>query len=268
MDEQTASRPAPEPAGERTVRRRKKIQSVCILGIALLFAAAVTIWVGRPLLALSENPAQMRAWVEQRGFWGQAAFLGMMGLQVVLAVIPGEPFEIGAGYAFGALPGLLLCLIATAAGSAIVFGFTRLLGVRMVETFVSREKIASLRFLQSSKRLNLLIFLIFLIPGTPKDLITYCIGLTPMKLHTFLLLSTIGRIPSVISSTLGGAALGVHKFGAAGAILGATMVLSLAGILVYRRLCRKERLAEAEGESLQKTEPEPQLSPPASHGLE
>ena len=113
----------------------------------------------------------------------------------------------------------------------------------MVEAFVSREKIRSLGFIRDARRLNLLVFILFLIPGTPKDIITYFIGLTSMRLGVFLGLSTIARIPSVISSTRGGAALGLQNYGLAALVFVLTAAISGAGLLVYRRLSRKGEAA-------------------------
>ena len=98
----------------------------------------------------------------------------------------------------------------------------------------------SLKFMQSSRRLDLLVFILFLIPGSPKDILTYFVGLTPMKLSRFLVLSSIARIPSVISSTVGGAALGAQNYGFAIAVAVVTVAVSGAGILLYRHVCRAE----------------------------
>ena len=131
---------------------------------------------------------------------------------------------------------MLLCLVGAALGSVIIYGLTKQFGIRMVEAFVSREKIQSLKFLQNTKKLNILIFILFFIPGTPKDLFTYFIGLTPMKLRTFLILSSIARIPSVISSTIGGEALGLQNYTFAIAVFILTAAISGIGLLIYRKI--------------------------------
>ncbi len=228
---------------EKQYRRRRKIISG--ISFALLCALfGVVCFYAKPLMELVAEPERFRAWIEGQGLLGYVTFVAIMCLQVVIAVIPGEVVEIGAGYAFGAISGMLLCLVGVAIGSAIIYGFTKLFGYKMVEAFISREKIQSLKFIQSSKRLNLLVFLLFLIPGTPKDIITYFIGLTPMKLRTFLLISSVARIPSVISSTMGGHALGLQNYMFAVIVFAVTATVSLIGILIYRRICRKENQAE------------------------
>jgi uncharacterized membrane protein YdjX (TVP38/TMEM64 family) len=159
----------------------------------------------------------------------------MAALQVVFAVIPGEPVELGAGYTFGTVEGTVLCLAGDAAGTAVVFLFTKLFGIQLVEALVGREKLKAMRFLKSSRNLNMLVFLLLFIPGTPKDVLTYIIGLTPMKLTTFLIIASFARIPSVLTSTITGNALGVQDYRTAILVYAVTGVISLAGILIYRR---------------------------------
>lgn len=64
----------------------------------LVATGGLSLLVGGPLLRFIGDPAQFRAWVDAHGFWGRAAFVGMVFTQVVLAVLPGEPLEIAAGY--------------------------------------------------------------------------------------------------------------------------------------------------------------------------
>lgn len=96
------------------------------LGVAALVTALVVmgllVWlVGVPLVRFASQPERFRDWVDSHGFGGRLAYMGMVILQVVVALIPGEPFEIAAGYAFGAVEGTLLCLVASALGSVCVF---------------------------------------------------------------------------------------------------------------------------------------------------
>ncbi len=223
-----------------------------ILLIAALLAAfgAITLLFGEPLVRFAANPRQLRDLVDTLGPAGPLAMIGMMFLQVVVAFIPGEVFEIGAGYAFGAWYGLALCLIGTMAGSALIFLFTKKLGIRMAGNFLTVERINSLSFIRDSKRRNLLVFLLFFLPGTPKDVFTYFIGLTPMKFHTFVLLTSVARIPSVLTSTLGGDALGLQSYGTALLVFAVTGILSLAGLLIYRRIeiRENEKKLEKQGE--------------------
>ena len=215
-----------------TEAHKKKIYLFAIV-VALLFIAAVGYLVGKPMVDFVREPERFRAWVDAAGVWGR---VGMVIFQLIIALIPGEPLEMGAGYAFGAVEGTILCIAGCVVGSALVFLFVRRFGVKLVEVFFPREKIRSLRFLQDSRRLNLLTFIVFFIPGTPKDLLSYFIGLTDMKLGTWLLITAVARIPSIVTSTVTGDALGLKNYQFAIIAFGATLLLSLVGILVYRRL--------------------------------
>ena len=220
---------------EITEAHKKKIYLIAII-VALVFVGVVGYLVGKPMIEFVREPERFRAWVDSSGLWGRVAFVGMVVFQLIIAIIPGEPLEMGAGYAFGAVEGTLLCILGCAIGSALVFLFVRRFGVKLVEVFFSREKIRSLRFLQDSRRLNLLTFIVLFIPGTPKDLLSYFIGLTDMKLGTWLLITGVARIPSIVTSTVTGDALGLQNYQFALIAFGATLLLSLGGILVYRRL--------------------------------
>ena len=151
-----------------TEAHKKKIYLFAIV-VALLFIAAVGYLVGKPMVDFVREPERFRAWVDSSGFMSRVIFVGMVVFQLVIALIPGEPLEMGAGYAFGAVEGTILCIIGCVIGSALVFLFVRRFGVKLVEVFFPREKIRSLRFLQDSRRLDLLTFIVFFIPGTPKD---------------------------------------------------------------------------------------------------
>lgn len=219
--------------------------------VVVLFAVLVAWRIGVPMVQFVSQPQAFRDWVQEYGIWGKLLFVGMVILQVIVAIIPGEPLEIGAGYAFGAVEGTLLCLIGIVIGSTLVFLLVRKLGIRLVEVFFPIEKIRSLRFLQDSKRLNRLVFLVFFIPGTPKDLLCYFVGLTEMKLPTWVAISFFARIPSVVTSTLGGDALGTQSYLQAAIVFGAAGIISAVGLYFYHRLkaahaARKERRSQEE----------------------
>lgn len=191
------------------------------------------------MLQLAADPAKFRDWVQARGVVGKIAYMGMVILQVLVALIPGEPLEIAAGYAFGAIEGTLLCLGAATLGSLLVFGLVRRFGVKLVEVFFSREKLRSLRFLQSSGRRRILFAIIFILPGTPKDLLCYFAGLTDIPFATWLLLCSLGRLPSIITSTIGGDALGTQSYLSAAIVFAVTLAVSGLGVLAYRLIQKR-----------------------------
>jgi len=221
--------------------KKQKLAAILAAVLFLLIFAALTVFCGRPLIAAAEDPETFRTFIQSTGIWSRLIFIGIMALQTVVALIPGEPLEIAAGYCFGGMEGLLLCLAGTAFGSALVLLFAKKWGVRWVEIFVPQEKLENLAFLKKEKRLQAVVFLLFLIPGTPKDLLTYFVGLTPLRLQSFLIITTIARIPSVITSTMSGSALGSEKYLTALLVLGITAIVSLIGIGIYRRFIQNKR---------------------------
>lgn len=223
------------------IERYKKHISIGALAVFVLFILLLSWFVGRPMVKFVSQPEAFRAWVDKGGIWSRLIFVGMVIMQVIIAFIPGEPLEIGAGYAFGIWEGTLLCLVGAVIGSIIVFALVRHFGVKLVEVFYPREKIMSLRFLQNKKRMNLLVILILLIPGTPKDLLSYFIGLTDMKLSLWILIVATTRIPSIVTSTIGGGALGMQNYLFAIIVFAATLVLSIFGLYLYNKISKSHQ---------------------------
>ncbi len=220
-------------------RKRNRIIALTVMGV-LLGALILLVYLhGNTFVSFFKEPEQLRLWIEGHGIMGQLLYVLCMIVQVVVAVIPGEPLELMAGYAFGAIPGTLLCLGAATVGSVLVFLLVRRFGMRFVELFYPAEKFENLRFLKTSPKRTILFAIIFAIPGTPKDLLCYYAGLTDMKLRDFVLISSLARLPSIITSTLGGDALGTQRYIHALIILGIVLAISGLGLLIYRHICSR-----------------------------
>ena len=224
--------------GRRLTEREKRWIVGLGLGLFLVLFVLVAWYAGRPLVAFASEPERFQQWVDSQGLLAPVLFMGMVILQVVVAVIPGEPLEIAAGYAFGALEGTVLCVLGTLIGGVLVFLLVRRFGAQAVEVFFDLEKFRSLRFFQDRRRLTFWVFLVFFLPGTPKDVLCYFVGLTDMRLRTWILVSAVARIPSIITSTVGGSALGMGEYAfAAIAFLAALYIIGFR-LLAYRAICR------------------------------
>lgn len=216
-------------------------------GISILLLVALSVWLTWFLwkkvgIFELDHISDFQTRIDSFGAWGWLVALGIQVLQVIVALIPGEVVEVGCGMAFGTWGGLLICLFGSAIGSAVIFLLVRKFGVKLVEVFVSREKINSLRFLNNERKLKSIIFLVFFTIGTPKDLLTYFAGLTNIKFHEFLIISTIARIPSIISSILVGDKLSEGNFVTSILIFGASAVLGLMGVLAYNKFVDKRQV--------------------------
>ena len=229
---------------KRRILRRKR--AVVIAGFAALCAGIVALWAsyGPELLAFVADAPRFRAWVDEAGALSRIAFVMANMAQIVIAFLPGEPLELAAGYAFGALEGTLWCLAASALGTAAVMALVRTFGLRIVALFFPPEKIASMRWLRDARRFELLLFLCFLIPGTPKDLLTYVAGLGKSPVVRIVALTTVGRIPSIVSSTLAAGAFGDGNYLGAAAVAALTVALAGIGVIAYRKLSSKHIFIE------------------------
>ena len=219
--------------------RRRKVLAGISLAVVALLAVLLTLFVSRWLRSFSRE--DFRDCVRSFGALGPGIVLGLQVLQVFIALIPGEIVESAAGFVLGPWLGTAVCYLGIAIASTLILTLTRRYGVQLVEVFVSREKINELRFLNTEQKRNTLIFLLFFIPGTPKDLLTYFVGLTDIRLRTFLLLSMVARIPSVLTSTFGGHLLGEERYIGAVILYGVTGLLSLLGLMGYNRYLKKKQ---------------------------
>ena len=175
-------------------------------------------------------------------------FIAMVVLQVIVAFIPGEPIELAAGYAFGFWEGAFLTMAGILIGSGLIFALVRRFGTKLVEVFFPKKKIEELRFLKDPKKTRVIAFLLMLIPGTPKDFISYFAGVTQLTLRQWLTIVAIARVPSLVSSVATGAAAGEENYILSAVILVMTLMISAAGIWYYRRLCRQQQENTADTE--------------------
>lgn len=219
--------------------RRRKVLALISLGVVLVLVGLLTLFMWRWLRSFSQE--DFRAYIRSFGAVGWLILLGLQVLQVFIALIPGELLETAAGYIFGPILGTLLCYAGLVIGSTIVFLLTRRFGAKMAEIFISREKINDFRFINTEKKRDGLIFLLFFIPGTPKDLLTYFVGLTDIKLSSFLTISLVARIPSVLSSTFGGHLLGEGNYWGAVILYAIIGGLSVLGLWLYRVILRRRQ---------------------------
>ena len=220
--------------------KQKKWVFAAAFVVFVVFCALTGWLVGVPMVEFANDPERFREWVDASGIWGRVLFVGMVVLQVVVAFIPGEPVELAAGYAFGFWEGSALTMAGFLMGSWLVFALVRKFGVKLVEVFFHKNKIAELRFLQNPRKAKIIAFLLMLIPGTPKDFLSYFAGLTPLTLSQWLRIVALARIPSLVTSSLTGAAAGEENYLLSGVMLAVTLIISISGILYYRHICKQE----------------------------
>lgn len=169
------------------------------------------------------------------GLYSPIFFILLQALQVVISPIPGELTGIVGGYIYGATLGFIFSTLGLALGSLAAFELARILGRAFVEKFVNQNLLKKFEFLKSDAGATLC-FLLFLIPGFPKDVLCYMLGLSRMKLTTFLVLSTLGRMPGTFLLTLQGASIRSHRYHTAGAVAATGVVIVFVGYLYRAQL--------------------------------
>lgn len=212
----------------------KRIAGTVAVCAALAITALLCYWMFK--LRNEDNLAAFEDKIRTIGAWGIIVMLMIQILQVVLAIIPGEPIEIAMGVLYGTGLGCLLCLVGITIGSALVFWCVKRFGRKFVDNFVSGETFNRLKFLKDPSKRDVLLFVLMFIPGTPKDTLTYFAPFTKISLTRFLVISTIARIPSVISSSYIGSSImdgNYVKSIIAFVVVGA---VSLVGIIVYNKI--------------------------------
>ncbi len=139
--------------------------------------------------------------VRNAGPLGFLILLALQFLQIVVAFIPGEATQMAAGMLYGPWIGGLIILVGSVLSSALVFVVVHRLGAPFVRDIVSDKWLEKFERFEQSGKLELTVFILFLIPAMPKDVFTYLVPLTSMRMRNFLLLSNIGRIPGILVST-------------------------------------------------------------------
>lgn len=189
------------------------------------------------LVSLFRNRETLRSWIKAQGPYGMLAYVGLEALQVVLFILPGEVVQLVGGYAFGLWMGTLLSVAGILLGSVFNFGVGRLLGRPFVEAVFSKEKIERLEKLTSSGREAAGFFLLFAIPGIPKDALCYVAGMSSsFSLPLFLLVSTIGRLPGIFGSSFMGSAAEAGSYKLALAVLAVASVLFFTGLVLREQI--------------------------------
>lgn len=172
---------------------------------------------------------KVRAWILSFGAAAPLVFVAIQSLQVVVAPIPGEATGLLGGYLFGITYGFLFSTLGLAFGSTLAFLLGRWLEIHFVERIVARETLEKFDFIVERQG-ALIAFLFFLIPGFPKDYLSFILGLSKMPLRVFLVIATIGRMPGTFLLTLQGANIYQGKYVRFLIMLGICVV---AGLLLF-----------------------------------
>jgi uncharacterized membrane protein YdjX (TVP38/TMEM64 family) len=208
---------------------------IFLLGIYGLRAVSILGSWGEDLGRFYTEKKSFAEFLTSLGLYSPIFFILLQALQVVISPIPGELTGIVGGYIYGATFGFILSTLGLALGSLAAFELARILGRPFVEKFVNQNLVKKFEFLTTGTGATLC-FLLFLIPGFPKDVLCYLLGLSRMRLRTFLVLSTLGRMPGTFLLTLQGASIRSQRYHTAGAIAATGVIIVFVGYLYRAQL--------------------------------
>ena len=172
--------------------------ALCAIALAIIF------W---PFISDLRSPDYREAfsqWVQNLGFKGVLILFGIQVLQIVVAIIPGGPIELIAGAAYGAWAGSAIMVTGCVFSSTLIFFMVRKFGLPLLRRFFGEKDISSWMIINDPKKTARVVFILFLIPGTPKDLLTWLTPLTSLSLPLFVVLSTLARIPAILTTAIVG----------------------------------------------------------------
>lgn len=207
--------------------------------VAFLAIVAIVILAIWPLIGGVFEEGGVERLVQQvrdAGPWGVGILLGMQFLQVIVAFIPGEVVQVAAGMLYGPWLGALLIIVGCYFSMWIIFELVHRLGRPFVEDMVSPEWLAKFDRFEESGKLDGIVFILFLIPGMPKDVFSYLVPLTGMPRQRYLIMANIARIPGILASTYAASGLVDGKLGSSIAIFVALGIVALLAIIFRDKL--------------------------------
>ena len=207
-----------------------------LLSIGIVIVLSIFLWGLFPFikgLATTEGQIAFKEKIDSMGFTGIFLLFGLQILQILLVILPGEPFEVLAGMCYGAWGGTLFITISVFITTIIIFFTVRKLGQKYLYNFFQREKVDKImksKLFKNPRNINIVLFILFFLPATPKDLFVFIGGLLPIKPLRFILISTLVRFPSVITSTMVGANISNGNWEMSLMIYGVTFIIAALSI--------------------------------------
>ena len=229
---------------------KTRILKLVMFVVALVICIGATIYLFPVMRNLStvEGQVAFKQKVESSGVLGLLSLFTFEVAQIFLFIIPGEPIEILAGMCYGALWGTVFIMASAGIISTVIFFLVRKLGKKFVYEFCDEKKVKKIensKLFQNPKKIEMIMLILFLLPGTPKDLLVYIAGLLPIKPTRFIVISVLARFPSVISSTLAGANIAVGDWKLGILLYGVIVIAVAILIFIYQKFDKEKITSEA-----------------------
>jgi len=200
----------------RQQNRRRLIISAAkaILLVTIVVSIPLYIWIFHgDIISRWKTVEDIVAFLEYYEKESIPVYILLQIIQVVISILPGQVFQMAAGYLYGFWPALLFAMTGAVLGTAAAFMLAKILGREFIHIFFGEEKISYYVERLNSRRVYALVFLIYLIPGIPKDMVSYAAGISEIRFKPFIILSAVGRLPGMTGSLLMGNMLEEERFG-------------------------------------------------------
>lgn len=191
----------------KEVNKRKNIFNIIGMLLFITICGVILIILLPKIKEYIDDPLLFKEYINDKGIKGVFIFLALQILQIVVSIIPGEFVEVAAGITYGWFFGFVLCEIGIFIGSSFIYFFSKKIGKPAVKNFVGDKHFDKLSKLDNYKNRDRIIFLIYLVPGLPKDLLSYVACFFSINYSKFMIISMVARIPSILTSTIAGSYL-------------------------------------------------------------
>lgn len=219
------------------MKNKKKTIFIVLLTALLLILTIFICYKLIPLLSSlknTESQEKFKNYIAELGIKGWLIFLVIQILQIFIAFIPGEIVEILAGILYGPFIGLLTCLLGIALGSILIYYTVKIFANKSIPKL--KEKLKTYNFLNNPKKIHIYLFIIFLVPGIPKDIFIYLIPFLPIKFMEYLIIALTARIPSILSSNIVGDSIMNGNYLTSIIVFSVFLILGIIGILFRDKL--------------------------------
>lgn len=215
----------------------KKIKAIIEFGVLIAIIVGIPIYLyffQHDLINEFKDVDKIVDLINDNPFKSSIIYLGIMILQVVVAIIPGQVIEMLGGYVFSVPLGLILSTVGLFMGTTVTYFIAKALGSNFIEMAFDEEKVEYYRKKLNSKRSYIIVFLIYLIPGIPKDLVGYVAGISDIDYVLFIIVSTVGRFPGLVGCIIIGEMTYIGNYTIAIVTLAFATILCILGV-IYRK---------------------------------
>ena len=229
--------------GVENIKKAEKENKRRVILSVVKISMLVLIVVGIPLylwffhgdwIKSFENIDDVVAFLEKYETQSIFVYIGLQIVQIVISIIPGQVFQMAAGYIYGFWPALLFAMTGALLGTTLSFMLAKALGRDFLHILFGEEKMSYYIERLNSKKMYAIVFFLYLIPGIPKDMVSYAAGVSEIKFKPFIIISALGRLPGMIGCLLMGDMMMEENYTGA-VIIGVFAVITFALCIIFRK---------------------------------